>query len=91
MESKPILITNVSTSYFSVARYHGGATIQGESYVYCPERDILIKRDWLKIYKKLQWKDFVLAVKSGKKPKLQPEPNQNKQKIKSITQSLFDL
>lgn len=90
MESNPIVITNVSTSYFSVARHYGGATIQGESYIYCPVRDVLIKRDWWKIYKRLQWDDFLAAVKSGQKPVLSQITKNKTQEAKFITPSLFD-
>lgn len=92
MERKPIIITNVSTSYFSVARYTGGATIQGEPYTYCPIRDILIKRDWMKIYQKMQWEDFLSAVKSGKKPSLLKlaRKKQDNDNNKFTTPSLFD-
>lgn len=80
---------DVSTSFFSVARYSGGATICGISYVYCPERDVLIQRDWLKYYQRLSWSEFIEAVKSGKKPIL-PKKIKRKEKIQNDTPSLFD-
>ncbi len=89
MEIKPILITNVSTSYYSVTRHYGEATIQGEAYVYCPERDILIKRDWWKVYKLLKWDDFLSALSSGEKPPLS-KTAQYVNNNNSPTPSLFD-
>lgn len=90
MGVRPVLITQVSTSYFSVARYYGGAKINGEEYTYCPERDILIRRDWVNIYNRLQWEDFISAVESGVKPELSKTVNTKKQEVKQITPSLFD-
>ncbi len=90
MERKPIVITHVSTSYFSVARFSGGAIIQGEPYTYCPERDILVKRDWMKIYQKMLWEDFLSAVRTGKKPSLLKLARNKKQDTKPNTPSLFD-
>lgn len=90
MELPPILITDVSSSFFSVARYSGGAKIQGELYIYQPERDILIKNDWVKYYRRLQWEDFIKAVKSGQKPTLRKNVKTKKQEQKTITTSLFD-
>ena len=87
-----IIVTGVSTSFFSVARYTGGATIHGTAYVYCAERDILVREDWLKYYRRLPYDDFVAAVKSGIKPQL-PKKKTAKGKIEeteSQTPSLFD-
>lgn len=90
MERIPIVIAEVSSSFFSVARYSGGVKIQGELYIYHPERDILIKDDWDKYYRRLQWEDFIDAVKSGQKPKLPKNVKTKKQEQKPITPSLFD-
>ena len=90
MERIPIVIAEVSSSFFSVARYSGGAKIQGELYIYHPEKDILIKGDWDKYYRRLQWEDFINAVKSGQKPKLPKNVKTKKQEQKIITPSLFD-
>lgn len=90
MEHPPILITGVSSSFFSIARFSGGAKIQGELYIYRPERDILIKEDWVKYYQRLQWEEFLNAVKSGQKPTLAKDVKNKKQEPKTITPSLFD-
>lgn len=90
MEHTPIVIKDVSSSFFSIARYSGGAKIQGELYIYHPERDILIKSDWVKYYKRLTWEDFIEAVKSGQKPKLMPKAKTVTKNPKSITPSIFD-
>lgn len=89
MEHTPIVIGDVSSSFFSIARYSGGAKIQGELYIYHPERDILIKSDWEKYYRRLQWEDFINAVKSGQKPPLPKKDKTKKQEQKTITPSLF--
>lgn len=73
MKDDFILIMEVSQSYFSVARYSGEARINGEIYTYHPERDILIRSDWNRFYKNMNWDDFVAAVKTGIKPKLEPK------------------
>lgn len=99
MNNEPILITNISTSYFSIARHTGVIKIDGVVYAYCPERDILVKEDWLKIYKRLSWEDFIDAVKSGVKPTLPKSAKYvlpqnakpNKKEIEQTTKSLFDL
>lgn len=90
MERKPIVITHVSTSYFSVARFSGGAIIQGEPYTYCPHRDILIRNDWVKFYHRLHWEEFIDAVKTGVKPANKKTSKTKNQDNKYITPSLFD-
>lgn len=44
----PYVIEGVSGSQFSIARLYGGATFNGESYVYDPTEDELIRRDVVK-------------------------------------------
>ena len=41
----PEEIHNVSQSQFSVARYYGGCTYMGQSYIYDAGQDRLIRRD----------------------------------------------
>lgn len=68
--SEIIVIMEVSSSYFSVARHYGGMKYNGRNYWYHPERDMLVRDDWDKFYKKMPWDDFIAAVKTGIKPKL---------------------
>jgi hypothetical protein len=44
----PFIITNVSMTQLSVARYCGGCTFNGEGYTYNPVADELIRNDVLK-------------------------------------------
>lgn len=83
MESEYIVIANVSTSYFSVARYSGGVKINGKTFLYCPIRDILVREDWMKAYQKLDYNQFLEAVKSGVKPELPSNPKSNSRAKKS--------
>ena len=50
----PFLIRNVSKTQFSIARYSGGCTLNGDRYVYLPQTDELIRADVLKLKKKAQ-------------------------------------
>lgn len=87
-----IVVAGVSTSIFSVARYAGGATIQGKTYTYCAEHDILVREDWHKYYRRLPYDNFIAAVKSGIKPQL-PKKKTAKEKREATelqTPSLFD-
>ncbi len=52
----PYLIRGVSQSYFSVARYYGGATFNGSSYIYFAATDELVRDDIVKLVKKLRRK-----------------------------------
>lgn len=85
----PIIICNVSTSPFSVARHYGGARIYGTMYHYKPERDILVREDWDKAYSKVDWKTFCDAVNRGVKPEI-PKKINPKKVIEDNTKSLFD-
>lgn len=85
----PIIICQVSVSPFSVARHYGGARIYGTMYHYKPERDILVREDWDKVYTKVDWKTFCDAVKTGVKPTI-PKRITKKEAINNNTKSLFD-
>ena len=50
----PFWIRNVSKTQFSIARYSGGCTLNGDRYVYLPQTDELIRADVLKWEKKAQ-------------------------------------
>lgn len=90
--SSPIIIANVSTSMFSVARHYGGMKFGGKTYVYKPERDILIREDWDNAYRHLEWNTFIDGVKAGVKPAIPKKESrkQAKQAIEDNTKSLFD-
>lgn len=47
----PEEIHGVSLSMFSVARYYGGCTFNGATYVYDLARDVLVRADVLKARK----------------------------------------
>lgn len=46
------IIENVSNSQLSIARYYGGANIDGIYYHYCNKTDRLIRYDHFKEYNK---------------------------------------
>lgn len=46
------IITNVRQSYFSIARFYGGCTIEGKAFKYFPDYDVLIRSDVVAKYKK---------------------------------------
>lgn len=47
------IIENISHSQLSIARYYGGANINGVYYHYCNKTDRLIRYDYWKQYKAL--------------------------------------
>lgn len=50
----PFLIKCVSLGFFSIARYYGGATYNGQEYTYIHATDELIRNDVLKWITKLR-------------------------------------
>ncbi len=58
--STPFGVRGVSNSQFSIARYYGGVTFNGQRYTYLPETDELIRDDvlrWLTSKKRKQAKE----------------------------------
>jgi len=49
-----VAIAGVSHTIFSVSRHYGGATIDGKSFVYFPDEDLLVRDDVIKFVKKLE-------------------------------------
>jgi len=47
------IIENISYSQLSIAKYYGGANIDGVYYHYCNQTDRLIRYDYWKQYKRL--------------------------------------
>ena len=45
----PYALTNVSCSFFNVARHYGALTFQGCSYTYMPEHDECVRDDVLRL------------------------------------------
>ena len=87
MKDNVILICDVSLSYFSVARHYGGATIEGKQYRYFQERDILVRNDWVRYYRRLPWDDFLNAVKTGIKPQLSIK----KEAVQSLKDNMAEI
>ena len=50
----PYALTNVSCSFFNVARHYGALTFQGCSYTYMPEHDECVRDDVLMMVAKLR-------------------------------------
>lgn len=63
---KVIVVADVTKlPYLSVARFSGGCRINGVFYAYVPQRDILVREDWLKLYSAMDYNKFIAAVKTG--------------------------
>lgn len=79
-------------SYFSVARHYGGIRINGQTFTYCPERDILVRDDWMEFYQHASWDEFIAAVKIGNNPTLSSDKKSAKahKKENNNQLSLFD-
>ena len=63
----PFGIRNVSQTQFSIARYSGGCTLNGDRYVYLPQTDELIRADVLKWKKKAQKNASVLTITTNER------------------------
>ena len=50
----PYALTNVSCSFFNVARHYGALTFQGCSYTYMPGHDECVRDDVLRLVGKLR-------------------------------------
>lgn len=61
-----IIIENVSHSQLSIARFYGGAKINGVDYVYVPHRDILVQHKYWKQYAELGYEKFKQFIQNGK-------------------------
>ena len=68
---KVIVVADVTKQpYLSVARFSGGCRVNGVFYAYVPQRDILVREDWLKAYSAMDYDKFIAAVKTGTKQEL---------------------
>lgn len=52
-------------SMFSIARYYGGITIDGDEYVIVPPVDDLIRKDWAKVYAKYGREKVLECLRNG--------------------------
>lgn len=87
----PIAICDVCNTIFSTARFYGGCTIQGNTYVYAPPTDMLIRKDWIDAYCALPLEQFKEAAARGVKPELPEVASKSKAKGKKTNQqSLFE-
>ena len=50
----PFMISGINLTQFSVARFYGGMSYNGASYIYLPETDELIRDDVVKWLAKLR-------------------------------------
>lgn len=60
-----IIIENVLHSQLSIARFSGGARINGVDYIYVPHRDILVQHKYWKQYEKLGYEKFKKFIQNG--------------------------
>ena len=49
-----VAIAGVSHTIFSVSRHYGGATIDGKSFTYFADEDLLVRDDVIKFVRKLE-------------------------------------
>ena len=69
--AKVIVVDNVTKQPdLSVARFSGGCWVNGIFYAYVPQRDILVREDWLGAYSAMAYDEFIAAVKTRAKPEL---------------------
>jgi hypothetical protein len=68
LEKAPILIFDVTRQPFlSIARHYGGCKAFGYDYFYHPIKDALIRKDYMKQFKKIKdWGAFVEFIKTVK-------------------------
>ena len=72
INSAPILILHGSQQpYLSIGRHYGGINAFGAEYLYLPNEDAFLRRDYVKRYAKhkkreLSWDDFLEFVKNEK-------------------------
>ena len=52
----PFALCNVSTGFFSIARYYGGMAFQGCAYRYIEEHDECVRVDVLRLVRKMRKK-----------------------------------
>lgn len=93
MENRePIVILGVSQSQLSIAKYYGGARVYGKEYRYIPERDALVRADWMSVIRHFAWDGAMEHVKKGVKPAIPKRQSRKaiKQEIENHTKSLFD-
>lgn len=61
----PIIILDASTQpYLSIGVRFGGIIFQGKDYVYIPETDAYVRKDYIKKLKAMKWPKFVEYVKT---------------------------
>ena len=66
-QKSPILILDASNQpYLSLGRHFGGVKAFGSSYIYVAKEDAFVRDDWIKVYKKNSWEEFVALVESAK-------------------------
>ncbi len=83
--NKVIVVADVTSQpYLSVARFSGGCRVNGVFYAYVPQRDILVREDWLKAYSAMNYDKFIAAVKTGIKPKTAEQKRKNKPSEKGL-------
>ena len=66
----PILYENISLTQLSTAMHFGGAKINGVEYFYIPDKDALLRKDWVKKYSESRkrretWNKFVDQIRES--------------------------
>lgn len=65
-----ILYENISLTQLSIARHFVGAIINGVEYLYIPDKDALLRKDWVKKYgasrkRRETWEEFVDQIREA--------------------------
>jgi predicted transcriptional regulator len=66
-DKPPIIIFHVSQQPFlSIGRHYGGIRVWGYEYIYYPDKDAYIRKDYEKIFNKMKknWDEFTKHVKT---------------------------
>lgn len=86
-----ILITNVSHGQLSIARHYRGININGVSYSYFADRDILVQDKYRSKYQRLSYKKFLEYIKNPhEKKESNTEKSPASRKDTQVQQRLFE-
>lgn len=63
-----ILFENISLTQLSIARHYGGIKVNGVYYFYIPDKDALLRKDWVKKLaaskkRRETWNEFIEEIR----------------------------
>ena len=67
---EPIIFENISLTQLSIARHYGGMKINGVEYFYIPDKNALLRKDWMKKYaasrrRRETWDEFLDQIREA--------------------------